>query len=62
MTDQIKDKDVTSLEELLYQRKALLDITNRIHAAQNIKQILVDQVVDVAGAEGHSSLPPLRFG
>jgi len=42
MTDQIKDKDVTSLEELLQQRKALLDITNRIHAAQNIKQILVD--------------------
>ncbi len=42
MTDQIKDKDVTGLEELLQQRKALLDITNRIHAAQNIKQILVD--------------------
>jgi GAF domain-containing protein len=42
MTDKIKDKDVTSLEELLQQRKALLDITNRIHAAQNIKQILVD--------------------
>ncbi|OHE20618.1 MAG: pilus assembly protein [Syntrophobacterales bacterium GWF2_56_9] len=42
MTDQIKDKDVTSLEELLQQRQALLDITNRIHAAQNIKQILVD--------------------
>jgi type II secretory ATPase GspE/PulE/Tfp pilus assembly ATPase PilB-like protein/GAF domain-containing protein len=42
MKDQIKDKDVTSLEELLQQRKALLDITNRIHAAQNIKQILVD--------------------
>ncbi len=42
MTDRIKDKDVTSLEELLQQRKALLDITNRIHAAQNIKQILVD--------------------
>ena len=42
MTDLIKDKDVTSLEELLQQRKALLDITNRIHAAQNIKQILVD--------------------
>ncbi|MBU3931709.1 MAG: Flp pilus assembly complex ATPase component TadA, partial [Proteobacteria bacterium] len=42
MTDRIKDKDVTGLEELLQQRKALLDITNRIHAAQNIKQILVD--------------------
>ena len=30
------------LEEKLRLRKALLDITNRIHAAQNIKQILVD--------------------
>src|SRR4030066_1040697 len=30
------------LDEKLRLRKALLDITNRIHAAQNIKQILVD--------------------
>ncbi|MBU2054336.1 MAG: GspE/PulE family protein [Proteobacteria bacterium] len=42
MADQVKDGNVTGLEELLRQRKALLDITNRIHAAQNIKQILVD--------------------
>src|SRR4030042_659611 len=42
MADQVKDRDITDLEELLRQRKALLDITNRIHAAQNIKQILVD--------------------
>ncbi len=33
---------MTELEEKLQLRKALVDITNRIHAAQNIKQILVD--------------------
>jgi type II secretory ATPase GspE/PulE/Tfp pilus assembly ATPase PilB-like protein len=42
MIDPLKNKEVTELEEKLLLRKALLDITNRIHAAQNIKQILVD--------------------
>ena len=42
MADPIKNKEVTELEEKLQLRQALLDITNRIHAAQNIKQILVD--------------------
>ncbi len=42
MIDQIKNKEVTELEEKLQLRKALVDITNRIHAAPNIKQILVD--------------------
>jgi type II secretory ATPase GspE/PulE/Tfp pilus assembly ATPase PilB-like protein len=42
MVDPIKNKEVTELEEKLLLRKALVDITNRIHAAQNIKQILVD--------------------
>jgi transcriptional regulator with GAF, ATPase, and Fis domain len=42
MIDSCKNKEVTELEEKLQLRKALLDITNRIHAAQNIKQILVD--------------------
>jgi type II secretory ATPase GspE/PulE/Tfp pilus assembly ATPase PilB-like protein/GAF domain-containing protein len=42
MTDPIKNKEVTELEEKLQLRQALLDITNRIHAAQNIRQILVD--------------------
>ena len=42
MIDMIKDKEVSELEEKLQLRKALVDITNRIHAAQNIKQILVD--------------------
>ena len=40
--DGTKDRKFTELEEKLQLRKALLDITNRIHAAQNIKQILVD--------------------
>jgi type II secretory ATPase GspE/PulE/Tfp pilus assembly ATPase PilB-like protein/GAF domain-containing protein len=40
--DEIKSKEVTELEEKLQLRNALLDITNRIHAARNIKQILVD--------------------
>ncbi|PKN60991.1 MAG: pilus assembly protein [Deltaproteobacteria bacterium HGW-Deltaproteobacteria-11] len=34
--------DISRLEEQLIVRKRLQDITNRIHAAQNIKQILVD--------------------
>jgi type II secretory ATPase GspE/PulE/Tfp pilus assembly ATPase PilB-like protein/GAF domain-containing protein len=42
MIDPLKNKEVTELEEKLQIRQALLDITNRIHAAQNIKQILVD--------------------
>jgi len=42
MTEETINRDVAGLEELLKQRKSLLDITNRIHAAQNIKQILVD--------------------
>ncbi|MDI6777162.1 MAG: GspE/PulE family protein [Syntrophales bacterium] len=42
MNDQITSIEITELEEKLLIRKALLDITNRIHAAQNIKQILVD--------------------
>jgi type II secretory ATPase GspE/PulE/Tfp pilus assembly ATPase PilB-like protein len=42
MLEQIKNKEITELEEKLLVRKALQDITNRIHAAQNIKQILVD--------------------
>ncbi|EKD22344.1 MAG: hypothetical protein ACD_87C00036G0002, partial [uncultured bacterium] len=40
--DEIKNKEYAELEEKLQLRKALVDITNRIHAAQNIKQILVD--------------------
>ena len=35
--------EISKLSEKLAQRKALLEITNRIHAAQNIKEILVDQ-------------------
>ncbi len=42
MIDQPRDDQVTELEEKLLLRKALVDITNRIHAARNIKQILVD--------------------
>ena len=42
MLEQVKNKEVSELEEKLLIRKALQDITNRIHAAQNIKQILVD--------------------
>ena len=40
--DGTKNRELTELEDKLQQRKALIDITNRIHAAQNIKQILVD--------------------
>jgi len=36
------DSNQAALEEKLRARKALQDITNRIHAAQNTKQILVD--------------------
>ncbi|MHB8769897.1 MAG: ATPase, T2SS/T4P/T4SS family [Syntrophales bacterium] len=36
------NNSVLELEEKLQVRKALVDITNRIHAAQNIKQILID--------------------
>ncbi len=35
-------KQINELEEQLQRRKKLQDITNRIHSAQNIKQILVD--------------------
>ena len=42
MLEQIKNREITELEEKLLIRKALQDITNRIHAAQNVKQILVD--------------------
>jgi type II secretory ATPase GspE/PulE/Tfp pilus assembly ATPase PilB-like protein/GAF domain-containing protein len=42
MTDSINKDDVIDLEDKLLLRKALVDITNQIHAAQNIKQILVD--------------------
>ncbi len=34
--------DINKLEDQLLIRKQLQDITNRINAAQNIKQILVD--------------------
>lgn len=40
--EEAKNKEIVELEEKLLIRKALQDITNRIHAAQNIKQILVD--------------------
>lgn len=47
MNDQTKSTKFTELKEGLLIRKALLDITNRIHAAQNIKQILVDLKEDI---------------
>jgi len=40
--DEIKKRELSNLEEKLRQREALVDITNRIHAARNIKQILID--------------------
>ncbi|MFZ3114065.1 MAG: GspE/PulE family protein [Syntrophales bacterium] len=40
--EETKNQEIVELEEKLLIRKALQDITNRIHAAQNIKQILVD--------------------
>jgi len=42
MEYQPQSTDIRDLEQKLQIRQALLDITNRIHAAQNIKQILVD--------------------
>jgi type II secretory ATPase GspE/PulE/Tfp pilus assembly ATPase PilB-like protein len=42
MNDQLKTQNSTTVDEKLRISKALQDITNRIHAAQNIKQILVD--------------------
>jgi len=42
MAYQPQNNDIRELEEKLQIRQALLEITNRIHAAQNIKQILVD--------------------
>jgi len=42
MAAQLTSKQISELEEKLLIRKGLQDITNRIHAAQNIKQILVD--------------------
>ncbi len=42
MAFQTQNNDIRELEEKLQIKQALLDITNRIHAAQNIKQILVD--------------------
>ena len=42
MNDQLRTQPSTSIDEKLRLSKALQDITNRIHAAQNIKQILVD--------------------
>ena len=42
MNDSLKSPSDVSIDEKLRIRKALQDVTNRIHAAQNIKQILVD--------------------
>lgn len=42
MIDPLKNIEISELEEKLHIRQALLDITNRIHAAPNLKQILVD--------------------
>src|SRR5450759_2908064 len=42
MNDALKSQSDVSIDEKLRIRKELQDITNRIHAAQNIKQILVD--------------------
>ncbi|MEI6608445.1 MAG: GspE/PulE family protein [Deltaproteobacteria bacterium] len=42
MNDSLKAQSDTSIDEKLRIRKDLQDVTNRIHAAQNIKQILVD--------------------
>ncbi len=40
--EAVINRSISELEEKLQLRKALVDITNRIHAAPNIKQILVD--------------------
>ena len=42
MNDLLKAQSDISIDEKLRIRKDLQDVTNRIHAAQNIKQILVD--------------------
>jgi type II secretory ATPase GspE/PulE/Tfp pilus assembly ATPase PilB-like protein len=42
MNGQLKPSPITTTTGNTQIRKELLDITNRIHAAQNIKQILVD--------------------
>jgi type II secretory ATPase GspE/PulE/Tfp pilus assembly ATPase PilB-like protein len=42
MNDSLKAQSDISIDEKLRIRKDLQDVTNRIHAAQNIKQILVD--------------------
>jgi len=42
MNEQLKPPSSFSINEKLRLSKALQEITNRIHAAQNIKQILVD--------------------
>ena len=42
MPDTLKQQQITELAEQLALRSALQNITNRIHAAQNVRQILVD--------------------
>ncbi len=42
MAEQVNQRQITELAEQLALRSALQNITNRIHAAQNLKQILVD--------------------
>lgn len=42
MAENINQRQITELAEQLALRSALQNITNRIHAAQNLKQILVD--------------------
>ncbi|HAR49299.1 MAG TPA: pilus assembly protein, partial [Smithella sp.] len=42
MNDQLTPPSATNINGTSRIRKELLDITNRIHAAQNIKQILID--------------------
>jgi len=42
MSAELRREEVLELEEQLALRNKLLNITNRIHAAQNVKQILVD--------------------
>lgn len=42
MNDKTKRHEIEELQEKLSLHKGLQDITNRIHAAQNTKQILVD--------------------
>jgi type II secretory ATPase GspE/PulE/Tfp pilus assembly ATPase PilB-like protein/GAF domain-containing protein len=42
MNEQLRPQSAAGIDEKLRLSKALQEITNRIHAAQNIKQILVD--------------------